>query len=96
MYREIPKNAKEIEEGKYWNRYKKNIAGRELWFGEIYAKPGYCFYNLEQPENYDEEGNLKDKTELVYLHYMTCICVTEEQVNAHTVSVIQEEDFEVI
>lgn len=95
MYREIPSTAIKVEEGKWWNRYSKIIAGKELWFGEIYAEPGYCFYNLEQPENYDEDGNLKDKFELTYLHYMTCICETAEMVNAHTVSVKQEVGFNV-
>ena len=70
----------EIQEGLYFR--KLEIKGCELK-----AKDGYHFYNLQIPENFDEEGNLVEEKDRVYHTYMTCLCETPEQVNSHIISV---------
>lgn len=69
MAREIPEGAVEIQIGLYWHTVDKVIAGNTYTFGYLYSADGYCFYDLTQPENYDDEGNLKPAEERIYAQY---------------------------
>ena len=51
---------------------------------------------VQQPENYDEEGNLKPPAERVYARVAyTCFSMIEE-LNEHFVSVPIEEGYEIV
>lgn len=93
--REIPEGSIEIQEGLYLYEYTKTIGSTEYTFKELYSTEGYCFYQLSQPENYDEDGNLKPANERVYAQYMHCaISATLESINADVVSVPIEAGYE--
>lgn len=93
--REIPEGSIEIQEGLYLYEYTKTIGSTEYTFKELYSAEGYCFYQLSQPENYDEDGNLKPASERVYAQYMHCsISATLESINTDVVSVPIEAGYE--
>ena len=93
--REIPEGSIEIQEGLYLYEYTKTIGSTEYTFRELYSAEGYCFYWLSNPENYDEDGNLKPASERVYAQYMHCgISATLESINAEVVSVPIEVGYE--
>jgi hypothetical protein len=67
--RTIPIGANRIQEGLYLYEYSKKIGKKSCTFRELYSAPGYHFYNTEQPENYDEAGELLPPEDRVYLQY---------------------------
>lgn len=86
--RVIPEGSIEIQTGIYLHEYTQTISGTEYTFKELYSSEGYCFYWLSNPENYDEDGNLKPANERVYAQYMHCaISATLETINSDVVSV---------
>lgn len=91
MVREIPDGSVEIQEGLYVYDYQGVIGGKSYIFRRLYSAEGYCFYDLEQPENYDEDKNLKPPAERVYLEYSALAVSqsswTHEQLNARYISV---------
>lgn len=95
-YKEIPTGAVEVQTGLWWYTYQKVIAGNTYTFGELYSAEGYCFYEINQPENYDEEGNLLPADQLMYAIYMTCAYITADEINAYIVSVPYQEGYEVV
>ena len=75
--REIPNTAIEIQEGILW---------KPTQYGsEIYAKDGYHFYVVDVPENYDENGNLREEENRSWCTRMSCVWKTIEEVNANIV-----------
>lgn len=98
MARVIPTGAVEIQTGLYLYEYTKTIGGRVYTFRELYSASDYCFYNVEQPENYDEEGNLKPPAERVYAQYaiLAQSLNTVELINAMFISVPVEEGYEIV
>lgn len=96
MIRVIPEGAVEAQTGLYLYLYTRTIGGREYTFGEVYSSEGYCFYEVGQPENYDEEGNLLPPEQRVYAQYSTTLCRTIEEVNACYVSVPVQDGYEIV
>jgi len=92
-YREIPAGAVEIQTGLYWHTVDKVIGGNTYTFGYLYSAEGYCFYELTQPENYDEEGNLKPANERVYAIYASVAISTDL---SNFVSVPVEDGYEIV
>ena len=95
-YREIPENAIEVQTGLWWEHRTFTVNGNTYNSGALYSSEGYCFYEINQPENYDEEGNLKPANELVYAIYMTSNFATAEAINAAVVSVPYQPGYEVV
>lgn len=93
MARTIPEDSVQIQEGLYLYVYTKTILGNTYTFRELYSAEGYCFYQLSQSENYDEEGNLKPANQLQYFQYMSCAMTTVEEINADIVSVPIQDGF---
>lgn len=58
-----------MQEGLFLYEYGKEVGGKVLKFARLYSSEGWCFYDKDQPENYDEEGNLKNANELTYAQY---------------------------
>ena len=59
---------------------------------ELYSTDGWCFYDLTQSENYDEEGNLLPKEHRIYAQYMI-MRKNDEYVEKNIVSVPIEEGY---
>lgn len=96
-YREIPAGSTEIQTGLWLYEYTTTIGGTEYTFREIFSAEGYCFYQLSQPENYDEDNNLKPAEERIYATWMSCaISDTVETINADVVSVPYVPGYEVV
>ena len=95
--REIPAGSIEIKAGLYAHLNTWTAGGRTYSAYRLYSAEGYRFYQLSQPENYDEDGNLKPENERVYATYMACsIFDTIESLNADVVSVPVEEGYEIV
>ncbi len=94
-YREIPTGSVEVQTGLWWYTYTKTIGGVEYTFGQLYSEQGYCFYKVDQPENYDEDRNLLPANQRVYFTYSAGY-TTLEQINASIVSVIAQDGYEIV
>ena len=95
MIRPIPMDSVEIQNGLWAHLHTFTVGGITRSYYELYSAEGYCFYYIDQPENYDEEGNLKQPTERVYAQYCTCMYPFEE-INQHYVSVPVEDGYEIV
>jgi hypothetical protein len=94
MYYDIPEGSVEVQTGLYLYTYTKVIAGRTYTFRELYSAQGYCFWQVSQAENYDEEGNLLPENQRIYATYSTCVLTTAEEINAEYISVPYVEGYE--
>lgn len=87
----IPVGSVEIQTGLYLYQHNQVIGGKEYTFRKLYSADGYCFYDVDQPENYDEDGNLVAENERVYAQYAAlgigAANWTNEQINAKYISV---------
>lgn len=94
MLKAIPSGSVEIQTGLWAYLRTYAVSGATRSHYELYSAEGYCFYNLEQPENYDDDGNLKPPAERVYIQYASlAICLdTVEKINAHFISVPVQDD----
>lgn len=95
-YEEIPSTAVEVQTGLWWDYTPFTYNGATIHAGRLYAAEGYCFYDLNRPENYDEEGILLPASELIYEVYCTCLESSAEGVNSYIVSVPYQEDYTVV
>lgn len=90
----------EIQEGLYLEEFEKVIAGNLRLRRILHSADGYCFYDLQQPENYDEEGNLKPAEDRVYATYASLgigmSSWTYEQINAQFISVPIQPGYEIV
>lgn len=93
----IPSTAFLYKEGLYIDE-QTVTAGDLTWvMWHLYASEGYCFYDLQIPENYDDKGNLKPENERVYYTY-SIMRKDEKYVTENIVSVpisegAKKEDF---
>ena len=71
MARVIPEGAFLYKDGLYIYEKNMNVGSLSWTVWELYSTDGWCFYDLQQPENYDEEGNLLPATRLYYSQFMT-------------------------
>ena len=62
----IPKNAEKIQPGLYAAINSFKVRDTTHVFYDLYSEEGYCFYEINQPENYDENGNLLPLEQRVY------------------------------
>ena len=86
MNRIIPENAFQYKEGLYINEFEASMGTLRWTVWELYSAEGWCFYDLEQPENYDEEGNLLPAENRIYARFMT-MRKNEEYVTNNIISV---------
>ena len=92
----IPEGSIEIQTGLWAKLVPLTFNGQDRSHYDIYSAEGYCFYNLQQPENYDEEGNLKPPAERVYARVAYTCFSTIEELNANFISVPIEEGYEIV
>lgn len=92
----IPDGSTEIQTG-LWaveNRYTFNGQPRMRY--DLYSSDGYCFWEVNQPENYDEEGNLKPLEERVFAQYARTTYTTFDELNANYISVPVQPGYEIV
>lgn len=92
----IPEGSIEVQTGlyAYWDTWTLNGKPRGRY--EIYSSEGYCFWEVSQPENYDEEGNLLPLEQRVFAQYAATTCQTIEEVNEQFISVPVQEGYEIV
>lgn len=95
MVRQIPLGSVEIQNGLWAYLHSFTVGGVTRSYYKLYSAEGYCFYYVDQPENYDEDGKLKAPTERVYAQFSTCVYPFEE-INEHYVSVPIEDGYEIV
>ena len=85
----IPTGAIKIQEGLYLLETPFKVLGVEYIRREIYSADGYHFWEREQPENYDEGGNLLPIEERVFAEYaiLSAYYTTVDLINADFISV---------
>ena len=91
----IPDGAFLYKEGLYVYEYESNVGNLKFMSWDLYSAEGYCFYDLQQPENYDENGNLLPAEKRVYALFAT-MRKDEEYVSNNIISVPVEEGTETI
>ena len=92
----IPEGSVEIRTGLWAHPITLSFKGEEILKYDIYSAEGYCFWEVQQPENYDEEGNLKPPAERVYARVAYTCFSTIEELNANFISVPIEEGYEIV
>lgn len=95
MQREIPENAFLYKEGLYIVESEVTVGTIHYTKWELYSAPGWCFYDLQIPENFDEEGNLRPPMERMYAQYRI-MRKDEAYVDDYIVCVPVEEGFEIV
>ena len=100
MIREIPEGSVEIQTGLWLYEQQRVVAGTTYTTRKLYSAEGYCFYDIERPENYDEEGNLKPAEERMYAQYaalaVSMSSWTYDQLNARYISVPVQDGYEIV
>lgn len=100
MAREIPAGSVEIQTGLFLYEFQRTIGANTYTFRNLYSSEDYCFYDVDQPENYDEEGNLLPAEQLVYRQYsalaISMSTWTYEQLNAKYISVPVQDGYEIV
>ena len=92
----IPEGSVEIQTGLWAKMVILIFNGNDIVTYDIYSAEGYCFYSVQQPENYDEDGNLKPPAERVYARVAYTCFSTIEELNANFISVPIEEGYEIV
>ena len=92
---QIPENARLIKEGLYCNEYQVTFGIITYMVWELFSAEGYCFYDLTQPENYDEEGNLLPPEQCVHAKYMK-MRANQEYVDTNIICIPCEHDYDII
>ena len=94
--RPIPEGSVEIQTGLWAAVNSFTVSGVTYSFYDIYSAEGYCFWDIQQPENYDEEGNLLPMEQRVYALYSRTPYTSIEELNANYVSVPVQEGYEIV
>lgn len=96
-YREIPEGSIEIQPGLWAELHTYTVGYNTRSRYNLYSAEGYCFYSLNVPENFDEDGNVRPANERVYSTFAAYPpTMTLKMVNADAVSLPVGENGEVI
>ena len=99
--REIPEGSVEIQVGLWLYEYTRTIGGTTYTFRKLYSAEGYCFWEVNQPENYvdgDVNGELLPLEQRVFAQYAALAqsYTTVEQINADFISVPVQDGYEIV
>ena len=89
----IPEGSVEIQTGLWAAENTFTMNGVQYTFYNLYSAEGYCFWEVNQPENYDKEGGLLPLAQRVFAQYAHTAYRTIEDLNANFVSVPIQEGF---
>ena len=97
--REIPATAVEVQTGLWADLVTTTFGNMTRTKYNLYSAEGYCFYLLNNPENYvdgDITGELLPANERVYAQYAVTPYTTVEEINANVVSVPVQDGYEIV
>lgn len=83
-----------IKEGLYLNAYNATFGKLTYTVWELTSADGWCFYDMAQPENFDEDGRLLPPENRVYAQYMKMRA--DEKRLAELICVPVEDGYEII
>ena len=92
----IPEGSVEIQTGLWAYEHHYTFNGQPRMRYRLYSAEGYCFWNVQQPENYDEYGNLLPLEQRVFAQYAATACTTIDQLNENFISVPVQEGYEIV
>ena len=92
----IPEGAVEIQVGLWAVENHYTFNGQPRMRYDIYSSEGYCFWEIQQPENYDEHGALLPLEQREYATYMRTGYRTIEDLNSNFESVLYQEGYEIV
>lgn len=98
MTRTIPDGTFLYKEGLYILERESTMGSLSITIWELYSADGWCFYDLEQPENYvngEVGGTLVPENQRVYAQYMI-MRKNEQYVTDNIISVPVREGFEIV
>lgn len=95
MSRVIPENAFLFKEGLYIVETEIRMGSLTRIKWELYSAEGWCFYDLQIPENYDEEGNLLPADQRMYAQY-SIMTKDEDYVNNNIICVPVQPGYEIV
>ena len=91
----IPIGGAEIQPGLWAAVNVFTMNGVEYSFYDIYSSEGYHFWEVQQPENYNEDGELLPLNQRAFSEYARTAYRTIDELNANFKSVKFEDDNEV-
>lgn len=94
--RPIPEGSVEIQTGLWAHERLLTLGNVTRTKYDLYSAEGYCFWNVDQPENYDENGDLLPLEQRVFAQFASTACQTIEQVNARFISVPYQPGYEIV
>lgn len=94
--RPIPAGSTEIQTGLWAAVNSFTVSGTEYSFYDLYSSEGYCFWEVNQPENYDEDGNLLPLEQRVFAQYARTCYKTIEALKENFISVPVQEGYEIV
>lgn len=94
--RPIPEGSVEIQTGLWAAENHYTFNGQPRMRYDLYSSEGYCFWEVQQPENYDEEGNLLPLEQRVFAQYARTTYTTIDQLNEAYVSVPVQDGYEIV
>ena len=94
--RQIPEGSVEIQVGLWAHERTLTLGTMTRTFYDLYSAEGYCFWEVNQPENYDEEGNLLPLEQRVFAQYASTSYSTVEDLNANFISVPVQDGYEIV
>ena len=94
--RPIPEGSIEIQTGLWAAENHYTFNGQPRMCYDLYSSEGYCFWEVNQPENYDEEGNLLPLEQRIFAQYARTSYKTIEDLNVNFVSVPVQPSYEIV
>lgn len=94
--RPIPEGSVEIQTGLWAAENHYTFNGQPRMRYDLYSSEGHCFWEVQQPENYDEYGNLLPLEQRVFAQYARTTYTTIEQLNEAYVSVPVQDGYEIV
>lgn len=94
--RPIPEGSTEIQTGLFAHLHSFTVSGTTYSFYDLYSSEGYCFWSVNQPENYDEDGDLLPLEQRVFAQYACTSYTTIEALNENFISVPVQEGYEIV
>ena len=92
----IPENSVEIQQGLWAHEYHYTFNKQPRMCYHLYAADGYCFWEKNQPENYNDLGELLPMEKRVFARQAKTACRTIDQLNENYFSVPLREEYEIV
>lgn len=94
--RPIPEGSTEIQTGLWAAEVHYTFNGQPRMCYDLYSAEGYCFWEVNQPENYDEYGELLPLEQRVFAQYAATSYRTIDALNENFISVPVQDGYEIV